>query len=86
MAQFGFNGFIDSAARRIAVLEDQCKRLVVVEGRPYMLWAVDDVLTEHMAVAQLYELEMGSQQEIATAFRMSGKSVYRYSRVFAAKG
>ena len=86
MARFGFNGFIDSAARRIAVLEDKCKRLVVVEGRPYMLWSVDDVLTERMAVAQLYELEMGSQQEIATAFRMSGKSVYRYSRVFAARG
>lgn len=86
MARFGFNGFIDSTARRIVVVEDQGKRIVMVEGRPYMLWAVDDVLTERMAVAQLCELEMGSQQDIATAFGMSNKSVYRYSRVFAVKG
>ena len=86
MTRYGFNGFIGSASRRIVVVEDQSKRLVVVEGRPYMRWAVDDDLTERIAIAQLSELEMGSQQEIATAFQMSGKSVYHYRRMFATKG
>jgi len=51
-----------------------------------MLWAVDDVLAERMAVAQLSELGIGSQQEIAAAFHLSGKSVYRYRHIFAAEG
>ena len=68
------------------MVEDQDKRLVVVEGKPYMLWTVDDVLAERMAVAQLCELKMGSQREIATAFQISCKSVYQYRRIFAAEG
>ena len=86
MARSGFNGFSDSTGRRIVILKDQKKRLVLVEGRPYMVWATGDVLAERMAVAQLSELEMGSQGEIAEAFRISGKSVYQYRRIFAAEG
>ena len=86
MTGFGINGFIGSADRRIVVLEDRSKKIIIVEGRPYMRWDADDVLTERITIAQLSELAMGSQQEIATAFRMSERSVYHYSRVFAKKG
>lgn len=51
-----------------------------------MLWTANDVLTERMAVAQFCELEIGSQREIATAFQISGKTVYRYRQIFAAEG
>lgn len=86
MTESGFLGFPGSDRRRIVVVEDQDRRFVVVEGKPYMLWAVDDVLTERIAVAQLSELGIGSQREIATAFHISDKSVYRYSHIFAAEG
>ena len=86
MAQSSFHGFSDSAGRRIVVVEDRGRKLVVVEGKPYMLWTVDDVLAERMAVAQLPELGIGSQQEIAAAFHLSGKSVYRCRHIFAGGG
>lgn len=51
-----------------------------------MQWTAGDVLAERMAVAQLCGLRLGSQQEIAKAFQISGRSVYHYSRTFAARG
>jgi transposase len=86
MTQVDLNGVSDSPGRRIVIVEDQDKRLVVVEGKPYMLWTVDDVLAERMAVVQLSELGMGSQREIATAFQISGKSIYHYRRIFGVEG
>ena len=51
-----------------------------------MRWAVDDALMERIAIAQLCELKMGTQEEIAAAFRTSTRSVYNYLQAFAAKG
>jgi len=49
----------------------------MVEGRPYMQWALDDDLAKRIAVVQLHELNLASQVEIATALGMSTKSVYK---------
>ena len=57
------------------MMREQDRRLILVNGRPYMRWAVDDTLMERIAVAQLCEFNMGSQQEIAAAFRTSIRSV-----------
>ena len=86
MSGFSFNGFIGSADGRIMVLAERGKNILMVESRPYMRWDADDVLTERIAISQLSELAMGSQQEIAKAFRMSERSVYHYSRIFATEG
>ena len=86
MTQADLNGVSDSAGRRIVIVEDQDKRLVVVKGKPYMLWIAGDVLAERMAVARLSELGVGSQRENDTAFQISGKSVYQYRRIFAVEG
>lgn len=51
-----------------------------------MQWTLDDELTERIAVTQLYELRMGSREEIAAVFGISVKSVYNYIRIFTAKG
>jgi hypothetical protein len=67
MKQSGLNGFPDPAGRRIAMVGEQDRRLMLVEGRPYMRWAAGDTLMERIAVAQLCELKMGSQEEIAAA-------------------
>jgi transposase len=86
VATTDFNGFSDSPARRIVVLEGPHGQLLVVEGRPYMQWALEDVLMRRLAMVQLYELRMGSQEEIAEAFGISTKTVYNYIRTFAADG
>jgi transposase len=64
------------------VLREQQRRLLFVEGRPYMAWVATDTLMERIAVAQLCELSMGSQQEIAGAFGTSIRTVHRYHRAF----
>jgi len=86
MKQSGLNGLPDSMGQRIAMAREQERRLVLVEGRPYMAWVASDTLMERIAVAQLCELNMGSQEEIGAAFRMSIRSVYNHYRAFAAKG
>jgi len=58
-------------------MNDQHRQLLMVEGRPYMQWALDDDLAKRIAVVQLHELNLASQVEIATALGMSTKSVYK---------
>jgi len=51
-----------------------------------MQWAIEDVLTKRLAIVQLHELHLGSQEEIAAAFGISITSVYNTLRRFAAAG
>ena len=67
-------------------MNDQHKQMLTVEGRPYMQWSLDDVLTKRMAIAQLHKLNIVSQEEIAAAFGISAKSVYKYIKGFTARG
>jgi transposase len=86
MDQLGFKGLTNPSDRRIVVMNDQHGQVILVEGRPYMRWPVYDTLTKRIAVAQLYALDMGSQEQIAEAFGISAKSVSNYTRMFTAKG
>lgn len=86
MEQSDFNGFARPSDKRIVLIHDQSRQVLTVEGRRYMQWADEDSLTKRIAIAQLYELDMGSQEEIAAAFRISTKSVYNYIRIFASNG
>ena len=86
MEQSDFNGLSQPSGRRIVLINDQYRQLLTVDGRAYMQWAFEDILTKRIAIAQLYELNIGSQEEIAAAFRISTKSVYKYIKMFAAKG
>ena len=86
MAPTEFNGFAGARGKRIVLVEDAHRQILMVEGRPYMQWAIEDVLTKRLAVVQLHELHLGSQEEIAAAFGISTKSVYNTIRMFAAAG
>jgi transposase len=81
-----FNGFAGARGKRIVVVEDAHRQVLVVDGRPYMHWTIGDVLTKRLAIVQLHELHLGSQEEIAAAFGISTKSVYNYIRMFAVEG
>jgi len=70
--QSGLNGLPDPAGGRIAMVREQERRLILVEGRPYMAWVANDTLMERIAVGQLCELNLGSQEEIAAAFAALG--------------
>jgi hypothetical protein len=42
------------------VRADPHRQILMVEGRPYMQWAIEDVLTKRLAIVQLHELQLGS--------------------------
>ena len=86
MAPSEFNGLAGTRGKRIVLMEDAHRQVLMVEGRPYMQWAIEDVLTKRLAIVQLHELHLGSQEEIAAAFGISTKSVYNTIRMLAAQG
>jgi len=81
-----FNGFAGTRDKRIVVVEDVHGQVLMVDGRPYMQWAVEDVLTKRLAIVQLHQLQVGSHEQIAAAFGISTKSVYNTIRIFLAEG
>ena len=81
-----FNGFADTGGKRIVLVEDSHRQVLMVEGRPYMQWAIEDVLTKRLAIVQLHQLQVGSYEQIAVAFGISTKSVYNLIRMFLAEG
>ena len=81
-----FNGFAGTSGKRIVVVEDVHRHVLMVDGRPYMQWATEDVLTKRLAIVQLHQLQVGSHEQIAAALGISTKSVYNIVRVFAAEG
>lgn len=70
-----FNGFAGTRDQRIVLVEDVYRQVLMVDGRPYMQWAIEDVLTKRLAIVQLHQLQLGSHEQIAAALGISAKSV-----------
>jgi transposase len=81
-----FNGFAGARDQRILVVEDVHRQVLMLNGRPYMQWAIEDGLTKRLAIVQLHQLQVGSHEQIAAAFGISTKSVYNTIRMFLAEG
>ena len=63
-----FNGFADTGGKRIVLVEDSHRQVLMVDGRAYMQWAIEDVLTKRLVIVQLHQLQVGSYEQIAVAF------------------
>jgi transposase len=59
---------------------------VLVEGKTYMNWVKGDEVAERIAIAQLYELGLGTQEELAEIFQMHVNSIAKYISTFRADG
>jgi transposase len=81
-----FNGFTGTRDKRIVLVEDVHRQVLMIDGRPYMQWAIEDVLTKRLAIVQLHQLQLGSHEQLAAAFGISTKSVYNTIRIFLAEG
>ncbi len=71
---------------QIKVIEVGGRKQVLLNGWPYMRWSLEDEATQRIAIAQIYEMGIGTQEEIAKAFGVHIKSVYNYIQAFAAEG
>jgi len=63
MEQQRFQGPRWESQRRISLIEEDSIKRLFLNGHPYMNWSVEDDLSPRLAIAQLYGLEMGTQED-----------------------
>ena len=73
-------------ARKITLVIVEDKKVVVVTGAEYMSYSRDDDEAQRMAIVQLYECGIGTQEEIAQAFNIHPNSVSNYVSRFQKDG
>ena len=72
--------------RSIEVVESDGRSRVVVKGKPYMSWHSGDEGCLRLAMVQLYDCGVGTEQDLAEAFGRHVNSVRKYLRDFAEEG
>lgn len=72
--------------KTIRVVEDGGRQQVRVKGRVYMSWLLGDEGSPRMAIVQLYENGMATQEQLAEAFGLHVNSVQRYITSFSQEG
>jgi transposase len=72
--------------RSIQVIEDNGLTRVMVRGQPYMRWRSGDEECVRLAIVQLYECGLGTEEDLAAAFGRHLRSVQRYVADFADGG
>jgi transposase len=72
--------------KSIQVIEGNGLTRVMVRGQPYMRWRSGDEECIRLAIAQLYECGLGTEEDLAQAFGRHLRSVQRYVADFASEG
>jgi len=72
--------------KSIKVIEGDASTRVLVKGQPYMSWPSGDEGCVRMAIVQLYDCGLGTQEDLAEAFGRHVNSVQRYITDFAGQG
>jgi len=72
--------------KSIQVTEDNGLTRVLVRGQPYMRWRSGDEECVRLAIAQLYECGLATEEGLAEAFGRHLRSVQRYVADFASDG
>ena len=84
MADENFAGW--RAEKTINVVAAEGITRVLVRGRPYMSWASGDEGCERLAMVQLYQCGLGTQEDLAAAFGRHVNSVRKYLADFGQAG
>jgi len=72
--------------KSIQVVERDGQTRVLLKGQPYMSWRSGDEESLRLAIVQLHECGLGTQEELAEAFGRHVNSVQRYLTGFADEG
>jgi hypothetical protein len=73
-------------AKSIQVVEGNGLTRVMVRGQPYMRWRSGDEECVRLAIVQLYECGLGTEEDLARAFGRHLRSVQRYVADFVGEG
>jgi len=72
--------------KKIEVIESGDKQTVLLRGQPYMSWSNEDESAPKVAIVQLYELGLVTQEELANAFQVHINSIYNYINTYKSDG
>jgi len=72
--------------KSIQVIQDNGLTRVMVKGQPYMRWWSGDEECVRLAIVQLYECGLATEEDLAAAFGRHLRSVQRYVADFAGEG
>ncbi len=72
--------------KSIQVIQGERRTRVLVKGRPYMSWPSGDEESARMAMVQLSDCGLGTQEELAKTFEVHVNSVQRYLADFEREG
>ena len=72
--------------KTISVVVGESKRRVLVKGQPYMSWPSEDEACLRLAIVQLYDCGLATQENLAEAFGRHVNSVQRYITDYASDG
>jgi hypothetical protein len=72
--------------RSIQVIEGGGLTQVLAKGKPYMRWRSGDEACVRLAIVQLHECGLGTEEELAEVFGRHVRSVQRYLADFARQG
>ena len=87
MDQRYFKGINESwNKRKLQIIEIGEKKQVLVKGHPYMSWEKGDESSERLAIAQLYDIGIASQDELAQTFGFHVNTVAKYISAYRMEG
>ena len=72
--------------KSIQVVEGNGRTRVLVKGKPYMSWRSGDEVCVRLAMAQVYECGLGTEEDLAEAFGRHVNSAQKYLKDFADQG
>ena len=71
---------------RLKIITEEGKKKVLIDEKPYMSWSATDNDSYRMAIAQISELEIVTEEELARVFEVHVRSVRNYIQDFRREG
>ncbi len=75
-----------SNRKKIELIREEEKIIILLNGQKYMMWDGADKSTPKVAIVEIHELGLAKKEEIASAFDINIKTVYNYITAFKLKG
>ena len=72
--------------KNIQIVECEGMNRLFVKGQPYMSWRIEDEVAKRIAIVQLYDLGLGTQEELAESFKVHVNTVSKYVTRFKEEG
>jgi hypothetical protein len=72
--------------KKIEVIESDGIKNVLLDGKIYMSWASWDIASQRMVIAQLYNFQFATQQDLSEVFNIHLNSVQKYVADFTRDG